>query len=251
VLALLAASTSARADDSTEPPSAVVSTVPLPRTSYLRLEPSYTFMADGGHESELHMRVFVTDRGDEPGNHSREMVWSIAFDLDVDREVTPTMHAAGLDDLEITPLWGIRTKWGLVGGGLAISVPTATDRALGSGVARVGPAWFLQSSVVPHLVLSMLMRCYFATAAADDGSAALLTKIEPGIAVKLPDRFLLSSTSKIEVNWLASRARFPLDLQVGHQFGRRAVISLGSEVDVAGRERGDVKLELMLDYVGL
>ena len=145
----------------------------------------------------------------------------------------------------------IRTKWALVGGGFAISVPTATERVFGSGVARIGPAWFLQSSVVPHLVLSMLMRCYFATAAADDGSAALLTKIEPGVAVKLPDRFLLSSTSKIEVNWLASHARFPLNLQVGHPFGTNAVVSVGSEVDVAGRQRGDVKLELMLDFVGL
>ena len=97
--------------------------------------------------------------------------------------------------------------------------------------------------------LSILARSFFSLTTDSDRSTALFTKLQPGVVVSLPDGFLLSTDGEIEIDWLAHTAVVPVNLEVAHVFGEHLVIQVGPEIDVAGPDRGDVRVDLRIDYI--
>jgi hypothetical protein len=248
VTALLFATTDAAADPS-EPVSE--STEPLPRTSYLRLEPSYTIVAGGGSASELHVRAVFVARGDEIDQGRDVRVWGVGVDQSLHEEATRTAHASGFGDLGLTLLFGSGSRRKLLGVGIAVELPVATTPTFGSGTFRIGPAWFAQTSALPRFDLSILVRTYFAAGHAVDRAAAFSTKLEPGIAVSLAEGFQLLSNGEIEIDWLASNSTVPIDVQLGRRFGKHVFVAFGPQFDIVGRDRGNVRFELQIDFTHL
>ena len=163
VVPLFYGSSGAAEDVAAPPPDAVFA--PLPRSSYLRFEPSYTFLEEGGSASELHVRAVVGQRWSVPAPGSVQRLWALGADLALRHECTSTFRATGIGDLELTPLAGLSAHVGVVGVGLALAVPTATSDVLGTRAVRLGPAWFAQTSALPHVELAVLVRSYAAVAA--------------------------------------------------------------------------------------
>jgi hypothetical protein len=137
----------------------------------------------------------------------------------------------------------------MVGAGLAVSVPSATVAAFGSHAFEIGPAWFAQTSALPRLDISMLIRTYFAVAGDVDAASVLSTKLEPGVVVALPRGLLLSCNPEIEIAWLARTYDVPVNLRLGHAIGDHVVVTAGPELAIAGRDRGDLAFDLQIDYV--
>ncbi len=227
-----------------------VITEPLPKQSYLRLEPSYTFVRGGGSSSELHARGLLVYRGlFVPGLDPEKTVTGVVADLALQHESTSTLHATGVTDLELNYVSGITLAEGTFGGGLAVLVPTATSSAFGTGKVELGPACFGQVVAIPHVELSILARAFFSLTTDSDRSTAFFTKLQPGVVVSLPSGYLLSSDGEIEIDWLAHSATVPVNLEVAHLLGDHVWIQVGPEIDVAGPDRGDVKIDVRIDYI--
>jgi hypothetical protein len=219
-----------RADDT----DSSVAVEPLPRVSYLRIEPIYS-----RHRQELDLRGVFVQAGPMLGEE--QLVLGVGGEVVAMRE--------GLGDLGVTTVVGVRTHGFLFGTGLALELPTATSQALGLGAVRIGPAWFVQSSVTSWLDLSLLARSYFLTAHTQDRTNAFSTKLEPGIAVTLPADLVLSSSGEIEVDWFAESGVVPVNLELSYPFGRNVLVTCGPEVVVAGRGQGTVRLDLQIDIL--
>jgi hypothetical protein len=218
VLALLLGTAAASADD------VATTTLPLPKQSYLRLEPTYTFDG-GGSAAELAVRGVLVYPG-----------WFLP-----QPDATRVISAVGVDlafppgDVSLTQLSGVVFDGGIVGTGITIALPTHGGRF------GIGPAWFGQITT-PALDLALLARTFFAT-------DALATRFEPAVVVHLPRQFALSSDGEIDVDWLARSYTLPLNLEVVRPLGEHVVIQLGPQVVIAGRDRGAVTLDLKIDVV--
>jgi hypothetical protein len=220
--------------------------LPLPRQSYVRFDPSLTWFDDGGHAAELDLRGVLAYRGWLVPALDAERVSSA---LGVDLALHHERAATGLGDLELTQLSGVTFGWGTVGAGLVLGLPTATNDRFGSGAARLGPAWFFQAAPTSQLDVSLLARTFVAFAGAAATEAALETKLEPGIVVTLARSLFLSTDAEIEINWLAHTGRFPINLELGVQLGSHLLIQIGPGLDVAGRERGSVTIDMRIDWI--
>jgi hypothetical protein len=227
-----------------------VITEPLPKQSYVRLEPSYGFLGSGGRSSELHARGLLVYRGlFVPGLDPDRTVSGVVADLGILHESTSTLHATGLTDLELNYVSGIRLDDGAFGGGVAVLVPTATVSAFGNGTVGVGPACFGQLTAISHLELSILARSFFSVTGSSSRSTEFFTKLQPSAVVSLPDGYLLSSDGEIEIDWLAHSATVPVNLEIAHLLGDHVLLQVGPEIEVAGRERGAVRVDVRIDYL--
>lgn len=228
--ALLFASALAWADDTALPTS-----LPFPKQSYLRLEPSYTFDDGGG---QLFARGVLIYRGFAiPRVDADRFVSAVGVDLSVD-------HIDGISDLDLTQLSGLVFGWGVVGIGVAAELPTATA---GDRATALGPALIAQYTALPHVELALLARTFFGVAGSTQ--SALVTRLEPAIVFALPGQFQLSSDGEIDIDWLAREVTLPINCELAHPLGDHVVVTLGPEVVVAGRERGSVKLDLRIDLL--
>jgi hypothetical protein len=230
----------------------ITNTEPLPAKSYVRLEPSYTFIEDGGHSSELEGRVLIVYRGWLiPELEPESIVSGLRVDLPLQHEATPKTEATGLGDLALLQLSGVEMSWGDVGAGLAAVLPTATNDNFGADATQLGPAWFVYVKAIPHFEVSVLMRTFFAVAGTGSQSSTFYSKIKPALVLKLPHAFQLTSDGEAEVDWLADSGSLPVNLHVVHMLGSRVVVQLGPQVETIGSSRGNVTLDLRIDYVDL
>lgn len=236
----------AHADTSVDDSPEIDTTRPLPKHSYLRLEPSYTAPEAGGSSSELQGRGVVVYRGLLiPWIDPEHIDSGLRVDLGLEHDGSST----GLDNLEVNQISGVTAAWGVIGTGLVLVLPTATSEKFGSDSVQIGPAIFAKVHAIPHLELSLLARGFFTVAGSTSATGAFAVKLRPTIAYHLPAHLVVSSDGEIELDWLADSSKVPVNLIVGRGFGSHAVVSAGPELEVAGRDRGDLTILLRLDGV--
>jgi len=205
-----------------------MTSLPLPTTSYVRLEPTLT-VHDGEASGDLTARGVLVYRG-------------LAFpDVDPKRAVSAIGIEVSAQAVAFTQLSGVQFSWGTVGAGLSLELPRHGDGL------TAGPAVFAQVTAMSTLELGLLARSYFELAG--NRASAVVTRIEPDVVVTLPHGFQLSSDGEIDVDWLARTATVPVSVQVGHQLGSRVLLQIGPEVEVAGPTRGDVIIDLEIDFL--
>src|SRR5262249_12887059 len=215
----------ARADSEENPAD---ETPPLPRDSYVRLEPAYT-AGDRGRQSTLHGRIVLVYRGLlVPELGAVHFATGLRADLTLRHENT-----TGMGTLELLQVSGALFDWGAIGSGLAAVVPTAT---IGADVTQLGPAVFGQVIAIPHFELSLLVRALFGIEM--DRSNALTMRLRPVVALKLPERFALSSDGEMQIDLLADAYKVPVNLNIARRLGN-VVLQVGPELVVAGSDRGD------------
>ena len=225
----------ARADDD----AASTIKIPVPPHSYVRLEPSYTMLSGGGSASALLARgLFVFDGPDGVAS-------ALRLDLSLERVHSTT----GLGDAELTELSGAVFGWGSIGAGLALIVPTATSAELGGGDLRIGPAFYVYVGAIQRAQASLVVRSPFAMGRGSTRSPAIESQIEPIISVSVTDELCIVSSGQITVDWLAGTVNVPVNLRVGRSYGRHWYVELGPEVVISGPSRGDLTLDLEVDYL--
>jgi hypothetical protein len=223
----------------------VIVTNPLPQESYVRLEPMYTFLDDGGEESQLLVRGVFTYRGwFVPGWGPSSAACGWRLDLPIQHVGTSTLHATGLGKLALTQLSGVIVSWGAFGAGVEMALPTQTNAAFGAGDVQVGPSLYGYVSVIPHVPVSLIASSLFATG----DSPAIETILEPTVSVELGETFSLVSNGTIAIDWFAHGARVPVNLRLGYTVSDHWYLEAGPEIVAAGSSRGDVTLGFELDY---
>lgn len=234
----------ARADEPASPIDAF--TTPLPQASYVRLDSSYTFDAAGGGETELLARGLVDFHGWLlPGLGPADAVSGLRIDVPIERIATPTAHAFGIGKLALAQLSGMLYSWGSVGAGVTMELPTATNSAFGASDVQVGPAMYGYLSSIPHVPISLLVRTLFATGQ----SPPIGTALEPIVTVTLSGAFALMSDAQIDIDWLAHEASVPVNLRAGYTFTQHWYIESGPQLMLTGSSRGEVTLDLEVDYL--
>jgi hypothetical protein len=213
----------ARADVDTE-------TEPLPRQSYLRLEPSYNFSSDDG---EVLTRVVFVYRGLFcPGCGPDSTASGLRIDVPV--------IDGGIGNIGLTEIAGLTANRNAFGLGAAVTLPTATA---GEAGLQVGPAAFAQLMAIPHLELSVLVRELISVT----GTLPTTTRIRPGAVLRMPDGVFVSSDGELAIT--GDTTTVPVNLRLGRSFGTHVVASIGPEIVAEGPRRGDVTARLQLNYV--
>jgi hypothetical protein len=224
--------------------------VPLPAQDYVRLEPAYTMLAGGGATSELLARALIVYDGSlVPRVGPEHSVSALRIDVPLRYAHTSMARATGLGDLELLALTGVAYGWGSIGSGLASILPTTTSSALDAGELSVGPACYGYLGAIPHVPIALVARTLFATGVASQRAPAIETILEPTVTVEINDEVSLSSNAYIELDWLTHDATVPVNLRVGHSFGKQWYIEAGPEIVVVGTSRGDVTYDLEVDYL--
>lgn len=220
-------------------------TTPLPEDSYVRLEPSYTFLAGGGGNTLLFTRALHTYHGWlVPGFGPAGALSGVRVDIGFQRIDSPTVHAIGLGKLGLAQASGMIYSWGSVGVGVAMALPTATNGAFGAGDLQVGPAMFGYVSAIPHAPMSLVVRTLFATG----DSPPIATVLEPIVAYELSERFALTSNGQIDIDWFGHDERVPVNLRGGISIGDHWYVEAGPELVVVGSSRGELTLGIEADY---
>lgn len=80
-------------------------------------------------------------------------------------------------------------------------------------------------------------------------TATWTTELKPSVMVKLPADFFVSSAGEITLVRMIESATVPVNLKLGHTFGDPLVIAVGPSVVVEGPSRGDVTIEVQLNYL--
>lgn len=223
---------------------------PLPTQTQLAFKPAYTFPnGDNRYKAELLFEPTLPYRAFFVPGFQVAGFWSIArLQLTAESLQDESGPASGLSDLTLTDIVAHRFGPINVALGFATVFPMATNPALGQGKWQIGPAAALRVEGLWHLKVAVLVQQFYSVAGSSQSPDVAYVTVQPFVTVHLPAALFLSSDATMNFYEKGGRSTLPVNLGFGHAFGSQFVGSLVGWYTVADADRGDVEVQIVLDF---
>ena len=132
--------------------------------------------------------------------------------------------------------------------GFATVFPMATSPATGQGKWQLGPAVAARLESLPAFKVAVLVQTLYSVAGSSQSPELAYVTVQPFITLLLPAALFLSSDATMNFYWEGGQSTVPVNLGFGRAFGERFVGSVRGRYTVADADRGDVNIEVVLNF---
>jgi hypothetical protein len=219
----------------------------------LRARGSYLDIRDGGSATGLRLHVDLPMKyAWVPGLSIPHLYSIVVAELSVVSLSTPKVTTGGITDLTAYDVAIVRLPHrSALAFGFGMVLPSATSPALGFGKLQLGPALGVAVGATRWLLITLLMENSFSVTGDDSRPPVDVLLVQPIVSVNLPAATYLSFDPVWTFDWnRGGLATIRLDLNVGHAFTRRLVLSAGPDWTVVGNGQNDVRVAVELNYLG-
>ena len=227
-------------------------TNPLAFVTKLQVQPNYTFKDNGGDLINLTMRIMQpTKTVGLPFIKSKDpsKVYTIyRLEVPVLSQTFPNheLDATGLSDMILVDVIAFKKKFGLLGIGPALMMPTASSDYLGTGKWNAGLAGVFMTKAY-GLVLGVLAQQFISFAGDSHRDDQNFMIFQPIVTKILNDGYYVNFSPIMNFNWEKSEYNIPLGLNFGKAFAKNLSMFVGFDYVVSGPGQGDFTLRLNIN----
>ena len=228
-------------------------TNPLAYVTKFQVQPNFTAFNGGGDQLDLVIRILQpTKTIGLPFIKSKnpEKVYTIyRMESPVVSQTIPkgNQSATGLADIILVDVIAFPKKWGIIGAGPALSIPTASREQLGSGKWSVGMAGTVLYKKIPKLLAGILIQ-QFISVGGDATRPEVNRMLFQPVINKVFNKGVFLNFSPIMIfDWENNAFNIPLGANIGKAFAKNLSMFVGPEYVVSGPGQGNFTMRLNIN----
>ncbi|HMQ67732.1 MAG TPA: hypothetical protein PKA90_02300 [Ignavibacteria bacterium] len=232
--------------------AAANATNPLAFVTKLQFQPNYSWKDEGGDQLSLISRISKpTKTLGLPFIKSKDpsKVYTI-YRLEVPvigqtlSDSQSVLNATGISDMVLLDVIAFKQKWGLIGIGPALLIPSASPEILGTGKWSAGPVGVLLYTGVKKLQLGFLAQQFFSFAGSEQRKDVNFMLFQPIVNKIFVDGYFMQISPIMKFDWEISKYNIPVSLALGKAFAKNLSMFLAGEYVLSGPGTGDLTFRI-------
>jgi len=159
----------------------------------------------------------------------------------------PELDATGLSDIIILDLIAFKQKWGLLGAGPGIIIPTMYPKSISSGKWSAGFTGVALNTKTKGLQFGVLVQQFFSVAGSSDRPTKNFMLFQPIFNKVLHQGYFIGFSPILTFDWENSTYNIPLTMSFGKAFAKNLSAFIAPEYVVSGPNQGDFTLRFQLN----
>lgn len=227
-------------------------TNPLAFVTKFQIQPNYTFKDGGGDQLILISRIMQPSKSiGLPFIKSKDpsKIYSIyRLEVPVASQTLPNsdLDATGLTDFIFIDVIAFKTKFGLLGVGPSLSIPTASSPILGTGKWSAGLAGTFITKLA-GLRVGILAQQFNSFAGDSERADQNYMMFQPFVTKIFKKGYFMNLSPIMKFDWENDAYNIPIGINVGKAFAKNLSLFIGTEYVVSGPNKGDFVLRLNIN----
>jgi hypothetical protein len=160
---------------------------------------------------------------------------------------TPELDATGLSDVILLDLIAFRQKWGLLGVGPGIIIPTMYPKSISSGKWSAGFTAVALNTKTKGLQFGFLVQQFFSVAGSSDRPKKNFMLFQPIFNKVLSQGYFWGVSPILTFDWENSAYNIPVSISFGKAFAKNLSVFIAPEYVVSGPNKKDFTLRFQLN----
>jgi hypothetical protein len=160
---------------------------------------------------------------------------------------SPELDATGLSDVIILDLIAFKQKWGLLGVGPGIIIPTMYPKSISSGKWSAGFTAVALNTKTKGLQFGVLVQQFFSVAGSSDRPKKNFMLFQPIFNKVLNQGYFVGVSPIMTFDWENSEYNIPLSISFGKAFAKNLSAFIAPEYVVSGPNQGDFTIRFQLN----
>jgi hypothetical protein len=227
---------------------------PMAFVTKVQLQPNFTWKEDKARQLNLTTRIVQpTPSIGLPFIKSKhpEKVYTI-YRMEIPLiaqtyPAKPSLDATGLSDLVIADLIAFKQKWGIVGVGPGLLIPTNNPEQISGGKWCAGLASVVLNTKTKGLIYGALVQQFFSFAGSNNRQSRNFMLLQPIFTKILSNGFFVGSSPILTFDWENGTYSVPVILTFGKAFAKNLSAFIGPQYMISGPNKGDVTLQFQLN----
>jgi hypothetical protein len=234
--------------------AAANATNPLAFVTKLQVQPNHTWKDGGGAQINVTSRILQpTATLGLPFIKSKEpsKVYTIyRLEVPVISQTfpnSPQLDATGISDIVLLDVVAFKQKWGLLGIGTGLFIPTASSDYLGTGKWSTGITGVVLNTQTKGLQYGVLFQQYWSFAGDSDRQSKNFMLFQPILNKVIVKGVVASFSPSMSFDWKKDDFNIPISIGITKVFAKNLSMSLTPEYVISGSNKGDFTIRFQIN----
>lgn len=159
----------------------------------------------------------------------------------------PSLDATGLSDLIIADLVAFKQKWGIIGGGPVLLIPTTKPEPISGGKWCAGFDAVVLNTKTKGFLFGVLIQQYFSFAGSSNRQNRNFMLFQPLLNKIFKNGFFMGASPIMTFDWVNDTYSVPIILTFGKAFAKNLSAFIGPQYMLSGPNKGDVTVQFQLN----
>jgi hypothetical protein len=160
---------------------------------------------------------------------------------------TAQLDATGISDIVLLDVVAFKQKWGLLGIGTGLIMPTASPKILGTGKWSSGISGVVLNTKIKGLQYGVLFQQYWSFAGDVDRQDKNFMLFQPILNKVIAKGVVLAFSPIMNFDWKNNDFNIPISLGITKVFAKNLSMSLTPEYVVSGPTQGDFTIRFQIN----
>ena len=229
-------------------------TNPMAFVTKLQLQPNFTWKDGGARQINLTTRIIQpTASIGLPFIKSKDpsKVYTLyRLELPLIGQTypnNPSFDATGLGDVIILDLVAFKQKWGLLGIGPGLVVPTMNPKPISGGKWCAGITSVALNTKTKGMQFGVLLQQFFSFAGSDNRSSKNFMLFQPIFNKVLSKGYFVGISPIMNFDWENSNYNIPISVSIGKAFAKNLSAFIAPQYMLTGPSKGDFTLQFQIN----
>lgn len=157
------------------------------------------------------------------------------------------LDATGISDIVLLDVIAFKQKWGVLGIGTGLIIPTASPKILGTGKWSSGVSGVVLNTKTKGLQYGVLFQQYWSFAGDADKQEKNFMLFQPILNKMIAKGVVLAFSPIMNFDWKNDNVTIPISLGITKVFAKNLSMSLTPEYVVSGPTKGDFTIRFQIN----
>jgi|688.fasta_scaffold05386_8 hypothetical protein len=234
--------------------AAANATNPMAFVTKLQVQPNFTWKEDKARQINLTTRIVQpTATVGLPfikSNNPSKVYTIYRLELPMISQTYPKkpyLDATGLSDLIIADLIAVKQKWGIIGAGPGLIIPTNNPEQISGGKWCAGLAAVVLNTKTKGFMYGALFQQYFSFAGSSNRNKRNFMLFQPIINKILAGGYFMSFSPLMTFDWENELYSVPIILTFGKAFAKNLSAFIGPQYMLSGPNKKDITIQFQIN----
>ncbi len=234
--------------------AAANATNPLAFVTKLQLQPNFTYKGDQARQINLTTRIIQPTgsiglpfiKSNEPG----KIYTLYRLEIPIIGQTfpkTPQLDATGLSDLILLDVIAFKQKWGLLGVGPGLVIPTVNPPQISGGKWCAGITGVALNTKTKGTQFGVLAQQFFSFAGSNSSAARNFMLFQPIFNKVLGGGYFMGVSPIMLFDWQNNLYTIPLNISIGKAFAKNLSAFVAPQYVVSGPNNGDFTIQFQIN----
>ena len=227
---------------------------PLAFITKLQMQPNFTWKGDKARQLNLTTRIVQPSSSIGlpfiKSKHPEKVYTIYRFEVPIIGQTfpaQPSSDATGLGDLIVADLIAFKQKWGVIGAGPGLLIPTTNPEAISGGKWCAEIAAVILNTSTKGLIYGALAQQFFSFAGSSDRQRRNFMLFQTIFTKIFNSGFFIGSSPILTFDWGNDAFSVPVIVTIGRAFTKNLSAFIGPQYMISGPNKGDVTIQFQLN----